>query len=97
MPNITIYTTPYCPYCVRAKDLFDKLTLKYTTIDVSENESLREEMIKKSGGRRTVPQIFFDDQHIGGYDDLYALYKSKGLEAYFILPGGAAPRTPAGG
>jgi len=82
MPNVIINVTPHCPYCVRAKALFDKLGVSYTTIDVSTDDALRQDMVKRSGGRTSVPQIFINDTHIGGCDDLYALYKTGGLEKY---------------
>lgn len=73
MTNIIIYTTPVCPYCVRAKNLLAKKGVPYEEIDVSQDPELRDKMIEKAGGRRTVPQIFIGDQHIGGFDDLHAL------------------------
>jgi glutaredoxin 3 len=79
MPNITIYTTGYCPYCVRAKDLLKRKGQTYTEIN-AEDDAVREEMVAKAGGRRTVPQIFINDQHIGGFDDLYALDKAGKLD-----------------
>jgi glutaredoxin 3 len=79
--NITIYTTTICPYCVRAKSLLKAKGAEYTEIDVSNNQALREEMTKKAGGRRTVPQIFISDHHVGGCDDLYALDRDGKLDA----------------
>ena len=80
--NITIYTTPVCPYCVRAKKLLaEKGVTDIDEIDVSQDADLREAMTKKAGGQRTVPQIFIGDQHIGGSDDLYALDKEGKLDA----------------
>ncbi|MBM3467948.1 MAG: glutaredoxin 3 [Alphaproteobacteria bacterium] len=82
MPDVIIYTTPVCPYCLRAKDLFNKLGITYSTIDVSKDAVVRQKMVERSGNRQTVPQIFINDVHIGGYDDLYALYKAGGLNEY---------------
>lgn len=82
MPNIIINVTPNCPYCVRAKALFDKLGVPYTIIDVSTDDALRQDMVKRSGGRTSVPQIFINDTHIGGSDDLYALYTAGNLDKY---------------
>lgn len=82
MPEVTIYVTPICPYCTRAKALFDKLGITYTVIDISQNNDLRQEMINRSGGRTTVPQILINDTHIGGSDDLYGLYQAGQLEKY---------------
>lgn len=80
MPNIEIYTTKVCPYCQRAKALFGRKGVSYTEIDVSDDDVKFEEMLKRSGGRKTVPQIFINDRHIGGCDDLYALDSKKGLD-----------------
>lgn len=76
MAEILIYTTKTCPYCVKAKMLFKKKDAKYKEIDASDDK-IREDMIQKSSGKRTVPQIFINGKHIGGCDDLYAL-ESKG-------------------
>jgi glutaredoxin 3 len=80
MHTIQIYTTPYCPYCVRAKALLKQKGVDYTETDVSGDDDLRDAMTRRAGGRRTVPQIFIDDQHIGGCDDLYALDGRGGLD-----------------
>lgn len=77
-PQILIYSTSYCPYCVRAKDLLTRKGLSFTEILVDEDDQKREEMIAKTN-RMTVPQIFIGEQHVGGYDDLYALEKSGKL------------------
>ncbi len=80
MPTITIYTTTYCPYCVKAKDLLKRKGVSWTEIS-AEDDDVREAMIVKAGGRRTVPQIFIGDSHVGGCDDLYALDKAGKLDA----------------
>lgn len=80
MADIEIFTTQVCPYCVRAKRLFDKKGVSYREIDVSTDAELRESMTARAGGRRTVPQIFIDGEHIGGCDDLYALDSKGGLD-----------------
>ena len=80
MKKITIYTRPLCNYCDAAKRLFSRNNIKYQEIDISSKEGLMEEMIKKSNGRRTIPQIFFDDQHIGGYDEVRTLEKENKLK-----------------
>ena len=80
MANVVIYTTQVCPYCVRAKMLLQKKGAQYDEIDASD-PSIREELIKKAGGQRTVPQIFIGDKHIGGCDDLYALDGKGELDA----------------
>lgn len=80
MPKVTLYVTSICPYCVRAKQLLTKKGVPYTTVDVSENHQLRQDMTEKSGGRFTVPQIFVNDKYIGGCDDLYALDRNGELD-----------------
>ncbi len=70
--EITIYVTPYCPYCVRAKNLLKSKELIYTEIDVAESPELRADMIQKSNGVTSVPQIFIGSTHVGGCDDLFA-------------------------
>ena len=81
MADITIYSTDVCPYCVRAKDL---LTRKghddFKVINVSDDPALREEMIEKAGGKRTVPQIFINGTHVGGFDDMNALDQQGKLD-----------------
>jgi glutaredoxin 3 len=79
MKKIIIYTTLVCPYCVRAKALLTRKNFTYEEINANDDK-IRDEMIKKSGGMRTVPQIFIGDQHIGGCDDLYALEKDGKLD-----------------
>lgn len=82
MAAITIYTSPVCPYCSRAKALLkQKGRDDFTEIDISKDSAARESMMEKSGGRRTVPQIFIGDRHVGGCDDLYALEASGTLDA----------------
>ncbi len=79
MPKVIIYTTEVCPYCVRAKALFQKKQVQFEEIKII-NDEMREAMIAKSGGRRTVPQIFIGEKHIGGCDDLYELDRQKKLD-----------------
>ena len=81
MPKIKIYTTPICPYCVRAKSLLKKKGAEYEEIDVFMDAKARTEMEEKSGGARTVPQIFIGETHVGGSDDLYALDHEGKLDA----------------
>ncbi len=78
MKNVTIYTTPVCPYCVRAKSLLQRKDIPYTEIDVAQDEERRAWLIKATG-RRTVPQIFIGDQPVGGCDDLYELDRTGKL------------------
>lgn len=79
MANIIIYTTKICPYCVQAKQLFNRKQVAYEEIRVDDKPELREEMSQRSG-RRTVPQIFINGQPIGGCDDLYALERAGNLD-----------------
>ncbi|AIK97110.1 glutaredoxin 3 [Candidatus Odyssella acanthamoebae] len=81
MVNIVIYTTRVCPYCVKAKSLLTRKGIEFQEIDVSDDDSLRVSMIAKAGGRRTVPQIFIGETHVGGCDDLYALEAAGQLDA----------------
>ena len=80
MKSITIYTGPHCNYCDAAKRLLTRNNATYKEIDISIVEGAMDEMIKKANGKRTIPQIFFDDQHIGGYDEARALEKENKLQ-----------------
>ena len=80
MKNIIVYTGPFCNFCDAAKRLLKRNGLSFSEIDVSSGEKIKEEMIKKSNGQRTIPQIFFDDQHIGGYDEVRVLEKENKLK-----------------
>lgn len=80
MPQITIYTTPICPYCVRAKALLRKKGVSFEEIDVFMDVEKRREMEKRASGRYTVPQIFIGERHVGGCDDLYALERAGELD-----------------
>lgn len=81
MPNITVYSKDYCPYCVRAKTLLTQKGAAFTEIDVTRDEAKLAEMLAKSNGKRTVPQIFIGETHVGGFDDLHALDQSGKLDA----------------
>ncbi len=78
MAQITIYTTMFCPYCHRAKALLTKKGASFTEIDVGMSNDKRREMEMRANGGHTVPQIFINDKHVGGCDDLHAL-DAKGL------------------
>jgi len=80
MKPVTIYTTPICPYCVRAKSLLGKKGVAYDEVDVMMDVKAREEMLTKSSGARTVPQIFIGDTYVGGCDELYALERDGKLD-----------------
>ena len=73
MKSVEIYTTPFCPYCHAAKRLLQKKGVAFVETDVSRDPQIRVAMTQRAGGRRTVPQIFIDGQHVGGSDDLHAL------------------------
>tara|TARA_B100000941_G_scaffold50818_1_gene32349 strand:+ start:2251 stop:2514 length:264 start_codon:yes stop_codon:yes gene_type:complete len=81
MKKIYMYSGPMCNFCEAAKKLLDRNNLEYDVIDISIKESLRDEMIAKSNGKRTIPQIFFGDKHIGGYVELRELEKNNKLFA----------------
>ncbi|MGA7371283.1 MAG: glutaredoxin 3 [Methyloceanibacter sp.] len=81
MARIVLYTTPYCGYCRAAKHLLNKKSVAFTEIDVSEDMGLRQEMISRAFGRRTVPQIFINGTHVGGYDELAELERAAKLDA----------------
>jgi glutaredoxin 3 len=80
MPNVRIYTTPICPYCARAKHLLEKKGVGFEEIDVYMDSKARAEMMQRSGGRRTVPQIFIGERHIGGCDELHELERAGELD-----------------
>ena len=79
MKKILMYSGPMCNFCEAAKRLLDRNNLKYSVIDISSGANIREEMTNKSNGRRTIPQIFFDEMHIGGYQELRQLEKENKL------------------
>lgn len=80
MRKVLIYTTPYCGYCMRAKRLLAGKNVPFEEIDVSGDFRLRQEMVQKTKGRMTVPQIFIGDDHIGGCDELYDLEHAGNLD-----------------
>ncbi len=80
MKKITMYTGPFCNYCEAAKRLLARNNATYKEIDISKIAGAADEMIKKANGKRTIPQIFFDDEHIGGYDEVRALEKENKLQ-----------------
>jgi glutaredoxin 3 len=80
MAAVELYTTPYCPYCMAAKDLLRSKGVEFREIDIAGNRELRAAMIARANGRTTVPQIFIGTTHVGGCDDLYALDESGGLD-----------------
>ena len=81
MAEIVLYTTMWCPYCHRARALLEKKGVAFTDIDIVEHPERRQEMIRRAGGRTSVPQIFIDGEHIGGSDELAALDRAGRLDA----------------
>ena len=79
MARVTVYSTGVCPYCVQAKLLLRARSIPYDEVDVGADEGRRDDMIARAGGRRTVPQIFIDGTHVGGYTELCALADAGGL------------------
>ncbi len=87
MPQVTVYSSPFCPYCFMAKKLLRSKDVPYQEIDVMMHPKRRKEMIQRANGRTSVPQIFIDDVHVGGYDDLSALNDDGKLDP--LLQGAA--------
>ena len=79
MARVIVYTTQMCPYCVQAKRLLGERSIPYDEIDVGSDDGVRNEMVQKAGGKRTVPQIFIDGAYVGGYTELRALADKGGL------------------
>lgn len=80
MASVTIYSSDYCPFCIRAKQLLSSKSVDFTEVKVDGKPELREEMKQKSG-RHTVPQIWINDLHVGGCDDLFALEHANKLDS----------------
>lgn len=78
--EIVMYSTAWCGYCQRARNLLERKGAEFHEIKVDEDTQQRDVMLQKSGGRRTVPQIFIGERHVGGYDDLAALDRSGELD-----------------
>ncbi|HLG87728.1 MAG TPA: glutaredoxin 3 [Alphaproteobacteria bacterium] len=89
MPKVEIYTQPFCGYCTRAKRLLDRKGIAYEEIDVMMTPSRRSEMIRRADGRTTTPQIFIDDQGVGGCDELMELDASGQLDPLLGISGAA--------
>ncbi len=79
MKNVTVYMGPRCAFCDAAKRLLARNNISYKEINIALEEGKMEEMLKKSNGRRTIPQIFFDEYHVGGFEELRALEKNGNL------------------
>ena len=87
MAEVELYTTMFCPYCVRARALLERKGAAFTEIDIIEEPARRAEMIRRAGGRTSVPQIFINGEHIGGSDELADLERSGKLDALLAQPG----------
>ena len=81
MSEVTIYTKPYCPYCIRAVSLLEKKGVEFQEIEAAFDPEKRQEMVQRANGRSTFPQIFIGGQHIGGCDDMMALEYDGKLDA----------------
>lgn len=82
--DILMYSTAFCGYCQRARNLFERKGVNVREIKIDEDPREREAMLQKSGGRRTVPQIFIGERHVGGYDELAALDRSGELDQLLV-------------
>ena len=81
MKKVIIYSTLICPYCIKAKQLLESKSVDYQEVRIDKHPELVAEVIEKSSGQKTVPQIFIGDYHVGGCDDLYALDKDGRLDS----------------
>ena len=80
MKNVTVYMGPMCAFCDAAKRLLNRNNIPYKEINIAIEEDKMHEMLSKSNGKRTIPQIFFDNHHVGGYEELRALEKKGELD-----------------
>ena len=85
MPKVVMYGTAFCPYCTRARQLLQHQGIDYEDIRVDSEPLLRDEMLQRSNGRTSVPQIFIDDFHVGGCDDMFDLERQGELDQYLGL------------
>jgi glutaredoxin 3 len=81
MPDVVIYSRSWCGYCTRAKALLARKGVTFREIEIDGNDALRDEMVARAGGRRTVPQVFIGETHVGGCDDLFQLESEGWLDA----------------
>lgn len=80
MANVEIYTWSSCPFCIRAKALLDRKGVDYTEYCIDGDEAARDDMGDRANGRRSLPQIFINDEHVGGCDELHALERAGNLD-----------------
>lgn len=85
MPEITVYSKDYCPYCAAAKELLERKGVAFNIVDVASDADALSTMLDRSNGRRTVPQIFVGDTHVGGFDDLSAMDRRGELDSLLHL------------
>ena len=85
-PTVEIYTWSSCPFCIRAKRLLDQKGIDYTEYCIDGDEAARHDMAERANGRRSLPQIFINDHHVGGCDDLFALDARGGVEPLLSAP-----------
>jgi glutaredoxin 3 len=88
-PTVEIYTWSRCPFCIRAKALLDQKGIAYTEYCIDGDEVARNTMAERAQGRRSVPQIFINNHHVGGCDDLFALDRQGGIEPLLATPSAA--------
>jgi glutaredoxin 3 len=81
MPDVVIYSRSWCGYCTRAKALLARKGVTFREIEIDGHDALRDEMVARAGGRRTVPQVFIGETHVGGCDDLFQLESEGRLDA----------------
>ena len=93
MSGVTVYSKAWCPFCIAARTLLERKGVAVDVIDIGEQPALRDEMLARSGGRRTVPQIFVADTHVGGYDDLEALDRAGRLDPLLEAAAGGATHS----
>ncbi len=84
MAEVKIYSGPNCPFCIKAKVLLQKKNVPFTEFNVKEDQEKLNEMLERSGGRKTIPQIFINGRHIGGCDALYALNEAGKLDELLV-------------
>ena len=82
MKKVEIYTWQYCPFCIRAKSLLNKKNIEFIEYKIDGDESAREKMSRRANGKRSLPQIFIDNNSIGGCDDLYSLDEENKLDSF---------------
>ncbi len=80
MKSVTLYTTPYCGHCLAAKRLLSGKGIRFAEIDIAADPARRREMLQRARGMRTVPQIFVGEEHVGGFDEVYALERAGKLD-----------------